>query len=370
MLSYLLHPILANFGLIFENFEFKIPAMSNFRFIPLFLIFFLSCDHSKMDTKPAHTGSPGEILVIATDSVWDSGVKDIFFDKFGYYSPMLPQPEAAFNIGHYTPSQFSMIIERHRNIAIVNIDPKRPAGQGYVKVIKDKWAKNQLVIEIEAGSVEEIRSLLDKNAPGLVSLINTKENERLKARFLVYSSPPMMQLIQRKFNFNLVIPEGFKMAKDSAGFFWLQREKSKTSGGNAYFVVQNLVIYYLPHESDSSFTDANLLKWRDHFVYNITSKAEDSHMQTVYSFEDMDLYPIGEDVEIDGQYGRLIRGLWNMKNDFMGGPFVSLSTYDENKKQILTVEGQVFAPKFDKREYLREMEAIMFSLRFPDTTAK
>lgn len=366
MLSYLLHLILANFGPIFENFEFKIPIMNVLKFIPLFLIFFLACDHSNLDTKPAHTGSPGEILVIASDSAWNNGVKDIFFDQFSYYSPMLPQPEAAFNIGHYTPSQFSMIIERHRNIAIVNVDPKRQDGQGYVKVLKDKWAKNQLVIEIEAGSIEEINSLLKKNAPGLISLINKKENERLKARFLVYGSEPMMQLIQRKFDFNLVIPEGFKMAKDSGGFFWLQREKSKTSGGNAYFVVQNLVIYYSPHESDSSFTDANLLKWRDHFVSNISSKAENSHMQTVYSFDDMDLYPVGEDIEIDGQYGRLIRGLWNMENDFMGGPFISLSTYDENNKQILTIGGQVFAPKFDKREYLREMEAILFSLRFPN----
>lgn len=338
--------------------------MNTLRFIPLFLLFFLACDHSKLDTKPAHTGSPGEILVIATDSVWNNGVKEIFFEKFGYYSPMLPQPEASFNIGHYTPSQFSMIIERHRNIAVVNINPNRPPGQGYVKVLKDKWAKNQLVIEIEAGSVDEINSLLEESSQGLIALINKKENERLKARFLVYNSEPMMELIQRKFNFNLVIPEGFKMAKDSAGFFWLQREKSKTSGGNAYFVIQNLVIYYSPHKSDSSFSDANLLKWRDQYVKNIPATSENSYMKTVYSFDDMDLYPIGEDVEIDGQYGRLIRGLWNMENDFMGGPFVSLSTYDENKKQILTIGGQVFAPKFDKREYLREMEAILFSLRF------
>jgi hypothetical protein len=84
----------------------------------------------------------------------------------------------------------------------------------------------------------------------------------------------------------------------------------------------------------------------------------------------MDLYPIGEDVLVDGQYGRLIRGLWNMEGDFMGGPFISLSTYDENKKQILTIEGQVFAPKFDKREYLREMEAVLFSLHFPKEDEK
>jgi hypothetical protein len=41
-----------------------------------------------------------------------------------------------------------------------------------------------------------------------------------------------------------------------------------------------------------------------------------------------------------------------------------LSTYDKESNKIITVEGDVFAPKFDKREYLRELEAILFSLHF------
>lgn len=327
----------------------------------------IACDHSKIDTKPAYTGSPGEILVITSDKSWNGGLKDLFDEYFAQYAPMLPQPETKFDIAHFTPDQFSMIIERHRNIFVVNIDPNRPTGQGYIKVIKDKWAKSQLVIEIEANSVDEINSLLAKDADDLIKLINNKENTRLKNRFKVYKSKPMMEVVHRKFNFDLVIPEGFKIAKpvDTTGFFWLQREKSSVKGGIAYYIIQNLVIYYLPHESDSSFSDANLLKWRDYYIKNITAKADNSYMKTVYNFEDMDLYPIGEDVEVAGQYGRLIRGLWNMENGFMGGPFISLSTYDKNRQQIVTIEGNVFAPKFDKREYLREMEAILFSLRFP-----
>ena len=341
--------------------------MKILKFLPFFLIVLLACDHSTIDTKPAHTGSPGEFMVIASDKSWDGGLKDVFYDYFGYYAPMLPQPEPEFDIAHFTQAQFSMIIERHRNIFVVNMDSNLPDGNGYIKVLKDKWAKAQLVIEIQANSVDEVKSLLDKNGGNLVKLINTKENERLKKRFMVYNSKPMTEVVHRKFNLDLVIPEGFKISKpaDTTGFFWLQRQKSSVKSGIAYYIIQNLVIYYLPHESDSSFSDDNLLTWRDRYVKNITSKAEGSYMKTVYSFEDMELYPIGEDVVIDGQYGRLIRGLWNMQGDFMGGPFISLSTYDENKKQILTIEGNVFAPKFDKREYLREMEAILFSLQFP-----
>ena len=52
-----------------------------------------------------------------------------------------------------------------------------------------------------------------------------------------------------------------------------------------------------------------------------------------------------------------------MQGAKMGGPFVSLSTVDEERKELITVEGFVYAPQFNKRDYLRELEAILFSLR-------
>ncbi len=48
----------------------------------------------------------------------------------------------------------------------------------------------------------------------------------------------------------------------------------------------------------------------------------------------------------------------------MGGPFISLSTFDKERNRIVTVEGFVYAPKFDKRNYLRQVEAILYTLDF------
>ena len=46
----------------------------------------------------------------------------------------------------------------------------------------------------------------------------------------------------------------------------------------------------------------------------------------------------------------------------MGGPFYSLTTYDEKSGMLVTVEGYVYAPFFEKREYMREVEAVVRSL--------
>jgi hypothetical protein len=43
----------------------------------------------------------------------------------------------------------------------------------------------------------------------------------------------------------------------------------------------------------------------------------------------------------------------------MGGPFYSLTIVDEERGRLLTVEGYAYAPYFDKRPYIREVEGVV-----------
>ena len=59
-----------------------------------------------------------------------------------------------------------------------------------------------------------------------------------------------------------------------------------------------------------------------------------------------------------------VRGLWKIYNgSLMGGPFVSLSRLDEIHQRIVTIEGFVFAPGKDKRNYIRQLEAAIYSAK-------
>ena len=57
--------------------------------------------------------------------------------------------------------------------------------------------------------------------------------------------------------------------------------------------------------------------------------------------------------EIDGTY----RGIWTLKNGFMGGPFILKSRYIEDR--IIVSLGLVFYPNEKKRDYVRTFEAIL-----------
>ncbi len=59
-----------------------------------------------------------------------------------------------------------------------------------------------------------------------------------------------------------------------------------------------------------------------------------------------------------------MRGVWNVEHDFMGGPFVSYTFVDPGNNQIVTIYGYVYHPNKKKRNLLRQVEAILYSVRF------
>ncbi|MBQ4379873.1 MAG: DUF4837 family protein, partial [Bacteroidaceae bacterium] len=57
-----------------------------------------------------------------------------------------------------------------------------------------------------------------------------------------------------------------------------------------------------------------------------------------------------------------VRGLWDMHNDAMGGPFVAYLLEDAQNDRMLVAEGFVFAPDEKKRPLIRELEAALQTL--------
>jgi len=115
------------------------------------------------------------------------------------------------------------------------------------------------------------------------------------------------------------------------------------------------MIYEVPYTSDSTFSSNEMILSRDYFTKSHIQGVRDSSYMTVY--RDYKLMP--KEINLNGKYAVEYRGLWNMKNDFMGGPFVHYTIVDEKRNRVLHIDGFVYAPKFNKREYVRELDAIL-----------
>jgi hypothetical protein len=58
-----------------------------------------------------------------------------------------------------------------------------------------------------------------------------------------------------------------------------------------------------------------------------------------------------------------MRGLWRLINDYMGGPYISLAELDLANQRVIVAFGYVYSPGKDKRNYLRQLEAMIYSLK-------
>ena len=69
-------------------------------------------------------------------------------------------------------------------------------------------------------------------------------------------------------------------------------------------------------------------------------------------------------IQCQDDYCGLLRGLWRVEGDMMGGPFVSLARLDPSRRRMIVVEGFVYAPESKKANLIRRMEAALYTLRF------
>lgn len=66
----------------------------------------------------------------------------------------------------------------------------------------------------------------------------------------------------------------------------------------------------------------------------------------------------------EDHYAVMMRGLWTVVNDFMGGPFVLNVVLDKENDRVVYMMGYVYAPDDKKRNMVRQVEAIVFSAGF------
>ena len=67
---------------------------------------------------------------------------------------------------------------------------------------------------------------------------------------------------------------------------------------------------------------------------------------------------------INNNYALEARGVWELENDFMGGPFISYLIHNPQKGELLFIDGFVYSPGERKREYMQHLEHIISSVEF------
>ncbi len=305
---------------------------------PFYLIFVLltSCDITgKNRKKPSSTGQPYEVVLEGdTDSIV---TKMLTEDVTG-----LPQPEPLCRLIQVKKgkTQGSYLLVRTR--IVVNIGERDFS----VRLSHDENAAPQNIIRITARSTQQLQEKL--NGERLRQIVNEVELKHLAD--IVSSNPSkqnkeMQDEIKKMFGIDMKIPVSMNASKKAKDFIWISN--------NASTGMQNLLVFKVKSE-ERRMKNPNAAYANDKTLI-------DSILRTNMPGETDSMYM---EIPVLSE-----RGLWEMKGDAMGGPYVmhrihkSTSQAEIQQGYDLYLIGFVYAPEMKKKILIKQLEAAISTIK-------
>ncbi len=322
-----------------------------------FVILFTACkDGKKVDYKPTSIGAINSLAVVMDNDLWKGKVGDKVREHFAATVVGLTWEEPMFSINHMPTQVFSGTIRNTRNILYVQKDSVNVA---HVKT--NMYARPQKVGVIKGTTEAEIIENLDAQADEFINTFKSLDLKVTQKAFL--KSLNKETVLQEKFGISLNLPSIYRIDVQKDNFVWIERQIQK---GTA-----SIIAYEMPGDyfmNDSTLVK-DIVKMRDSigatYIPGPDVPNKTTHMRTEPAFSPS-VFP----AEIDGKEAIEVKGIWDVKNYPMAGPFLTYIIKDKENDRILVLEGFVFAPATNKRDDVFQLEAIMKTVRFGTKKSK
>ena len=314
----------------------------------LFLLFsflFFSCTKKSDNSPQKVAGKINTISVIIDDQLWNGEVGDSIRNKFASPVIGLTEEEPLFTINQYPAKLMEGFMTDGRTIIVIKKEEKNE-----FLIQKNQYASPQNVFHISGKTSAGILKIIEINAPKIIQTIKETEiteNQRINSQSLLNT-----KTITNKFHIFLKIPKGYFYVLQENNFVWLKKEI--TSGNNS------ILIYQVPISSIKKEPNAiaNIIKMRDSIGNLYISGTEpNTRMITEEGYA-----PYLFKIKLDGKETYETKGTWELKNDFMSGPFINYAIVDEEHDRILVLEGFCYSPSKEERDLVHELESIIKSI--------
>ncbi len=322
----------------------------------LILITISSCGSTSSNSGKRHLhdaiGAAYEVFIVTPKSVWEGPVGDTIRFAMTRDVEMLNQSEPRLSLKIIEPHFFKTLNARHRNVVKVEIADTLQAG---VRVDQEVHSKEQVIVTFTAPNDSVMISLIDNNRDEIVSMLEDMEIKRYNKIVKETRDNVISDSVSTIFGMTMDIPRGYKIRNvQENDFMWISYETASVS--------QGIVIYQYPRvEGDLTSAEILTVK-RNEYVSRIPGALDSSYMRT-----SPHIMPDMEQFYINGQPWVELKGLWSVENDFMGGPFISYTTINPATNMVLTLDFYVYSPKPNKpkRNLLRQLESMVYSVKFP-----
>lgn len=310
-----------------------------------------SCNNDKKTAQvilPESSGNINNLSVVIKNELWQGSIGEAIRDVLAAPVDGLPQDEPLFSLSQIPPQVFSGFATKNRTVLKIEKGEDKSAE---VKFAKNVFALPQKVVLITGQTDAEIIAELEANKDKIIDAFKNEEIKEKQRR--INLSPLKIDQLEEALSLKMKVPSAYRIAKNEGKFFWLR--KDITTG------TQNIMIYELPLQAlkqDDSLV-SQIIKIRDSIgQVHIPGPTEGTYMITEQAYAPYLLHTtINDKPTIE------TKGIWDVKNAFMSGPFLNYIITDKANNRLVVVEGFTFAPSVEKRDYVFELDAILKSIK-------
>lgn len=338
-------------------------------------LFILSCQSGtggQFGAKPKALGVAGQITIIAEDDLWEGPVGDSLDFYLASMYPVLPRPEPLFDLRHFNPFEIQVeSLRRELRTYLLCVNTADTASRAYkmaqthlgsdalnidepkLKLVRDKWATDQILLYLIGPNEEQLAASVEEYFPKISEQVRAHDLKQIQSKaYLKGDNPPLIKKVKSKFDISMKVPADFVTAMEEDSLLWLRKDYED--------VTVNLVMQLLPYTSQEQFSKEYIKTVRNHFGRQyVSSSSENSFM--IINDEDLPMYTFNR--QVNGNFALEARGIWEMENDFMGGPFASYLIHLKEQNALLYVDGFVLAPGHSKKEIMQQLEVIVNSIQ-------
>ena len=347
-------------------------------FFSLLMLFGCRGDlQERFRTQPSAIGKIQQLNLVVDPQLWETHLADTFSFYYQGAYLILPQPEPLYDLRVLKVDELlDDPIKRELKLffKMANLaDPhstltkmvKSDLGEARieeslqdrnfgVQIVRDKWAKGQMVVYLFGRNLDALEEGIVRSFDQIHQRIEDFYSNTVEAE--LYGGGINRQLkgvIEKKFNAQIEIPSAWVKAVEEDNFLWLREEKRNAS--------LSLLFSSVPYEDSSQLTHGFLRSLRDSLTTEHISSGKEGTFMVV---DDSFLPTFNYEYDLNGHYAIELRGIWDMRGDFMGGPFQSILVLNEAENRLFFVDAFAYAPAEDKRNHMIRLNHILNTIGF------
>ena len=310
-----------------------------------------SCNGNDKIVLRGSVGKVNKVMVVTKSSDWTGEIGKVIRNAFGELMVGLPQPEPILTVSQVAPNGFGTMMKVGRNILIIG-----EADKESFSVKHNVYAQPQTIIYVYAKDDAGVIKMFQKHKKEIISIFTESDIKMTQSVFAKTKLDDSKFKTLQNLGLSFTIHNNFKTVEDTGEFLWLRHH---LTSGIAKTGSNNILVYSVPLKDEATVLDSIVA------VRNKIGKKyiPGSDPETMYMITEKAYTPFTFDAKIDGKKAYETRGKWEVKNDFMAGPFVNYTVVDKKNKRLIIFEGFTYAPSVNKRSFLFELEAIGKSMK-------